>query len=71
MGWLKVDVKFNSPLDKNKEFTGTIKVVNVANSGDYHEIDIVCKNPKRMILFNSVLMGVLKHFPSLERILHL
>jgi hypothetical protein len=71
MGWLKVDVKFNSPLDKNKEFTGTIKVVNVLNSNDYHEIDIICKNPKRMILFNSVLMKVLKHFPSLERIFYL
>ena len=71
MGWLTVDVEFNSPLDKNKEFTGTIKVVNVANSGDYHEIDIICKNPTRMILFNPILMKILKHFPLLERILNL
>jgi hypothetical protein len=71
MGWLNVDIEFESPPEKNKKFTGKIKVVNILNSSDYHEIDITCKNPKDMGIFNPLLMRILNLFQLLKRIVNL
>jgi hypothetical protein len=46
MGWITVDVNVTAPDEKNKEFTGKIKVVNAVDPSDNCEIDVVLKTPK-------------------------
>jgi len=69
MGWLTVDVEFEAPPDKNKEFTGTIKLVNAVDSSDFCEINIYLKTPKARTSYNILLQHLFEHFPNLFPIL--
>ena len=64
MGWITVDVKFEAPPEKNKEFNETIKLVNAADSGDYCEIEISIKNPRSRATFNTFLLQLFERFPN-------
>lgn len=62
------------PSDKNKEFTGVIKMVNTDDSSDYCEIEISLTTPKFKTATNLIIPNVLErlfdHFPLLARLLH-
>ena len=45
-GWVTLNVTVTAPKDKNKEFTGTLKIVNAQDSTDYCEIDVYLKTPR-------------------------
>ena len=66
MGWITVVVNVTAPMDKNKKFTGALKVVDSVNPTDSCQIDILLKNPKNApIAFNLyVINWLLKTFPN-------
>jgi len=68
MGWLTVDVEFESPPIKNKKFTGKIKVINAADSTDFCEIDIYIKNPKIRTISNLWYQWLFGRFPILKHL---
>lgn len=65
MDWITVDVNVTAPDEKNKEFTGKIKVVNAVDPSDNCEIDVVLKTPKNKAFnFNFHLLNWLfERFP--------
>lgn len=68
MGWLTVDVEFESPPIKNKKFTGKIKVINAADSTDFCEIDVYIKNPKIRTISNLWYQWLFGQFPILKHL---
>jgi len=46
MGAQTVDVRVTAPSDKNKEFTGKVKVINTDDPSDFCEINIYLKTPR-------------------------
>jgi hypothetical protein len=63
--WINVTVNVSIPDKKNKEFTGTIKVVNAVNSSEYCEIDISIKTPRSRTTYNLLLVRLFEQFPNL------
>ena len=75
MGWFTVNIEFEAPPDKNKEFTGKLKIVNAADSSDYCEIDVYIKTPRtREVTFTQLQMlfeRLPNAFPILRQLLGL
>jgi hypothetical protein len=69
MGPQTVDVKVTSPSDKNKEFTGRIKVVNTDNPSDYCEINIYLKTPRSRTVNYPIFSRIMNCFPNVFPIL--
>ena len=71
-GWQTVSVSFNAPADQNKEFTGTVKVINSNNPSDSCEIPVYLKTPKSKTVFNPFLNWLQSRpnlFPILQKLL--
>jgi hypothetical protein len=66
--WQTVNVSVIAPDEKNKEFTGKIKVINSDDPTDFCEIDVILKTPREKILYNP-LLKILERFPILFSIL--
>jgi len=66
--WVTVDVSVVAPNEKNKEFTGKVKVINSDDPTDFDEIDIILKTPREKTLYNP-LVKVLEQFPIVFSIL--
>jgi hypothetical protein len=60
--WVTVDVSVVAPNEKNKEFTGKVKVINSDDPTDFCEIDIILKTPREKTLYNP-LVKILEQFP--------
>jgi hypothetical protein len=64
MGPQTVDVLVTAPSDKNKEFTGKVKVVNTDNSSDFCEINIYLKTPRTKSIYHPLLSRIMNCFPN-------
>jgi len=71
MGALTVAVEVVAPNEKNKEFTGEVKVVNTEDSSDYHMIHVSLTTPKdKSFIFNFPLLNWLfERFPNIFPVL--
>ena len=68
--WTTVTVTVEAPNEKNKNFTGKIKVVNSDDSTDYCEIDVSLATPKnRAFNINQLFLRFLENHPHLFPIL--
>jgi len=65
--WVTVNISVVAPPDKNKEFTGKIKIINLDNSIDYCEIDAFLKTPRARS--NTFILRLLDRFPNVFLIL--
>lgn len=67
---ITITVSVVAPTDKNTEFTGKVKVVNLDNSSDFCEIDAYLKTPRAKTIngFN-LLQRILQKYPSIFLIL--
>ena len=65
--WVTIDVSVVAPPDKNKEFSGKIKIINSDDPTDYCEIDVVLKTPKAKS--NTFIPKPLERFPYMLLIL--
>ena len=72
-GWQTVTVDFTAPTEKNKEFIGTIKVINSNIPSEFCEIPIYLKTPKSKQIINNPFLNFLQNhqnmFPLLQKIL--
>ena len=72
-GWQTVRVDFTAPTEKNKEFTGIIKVINSNIPSEFCEIPIYLKTPKsKQSIENPFLNFLQRHqnlFPLIQQIL--
>ncbi|UCF50397.1 MAG: VCBS repeat-containing protein [Thermoplasmatales archaeon] len=58
-----VNVKVVSPLQKNQEYSGIIKISNKENSSDSCEIDVYLKTP-RSLKFDNILLRLFRFFKN-------
>jgi hypothetical protein len=74
-GSITVQVSVVVPSEKNKEFNGTIKVVNTHDPTDYAEIHVYLKTPMDKLSVTSQLSSLLnmfaQHFPVMMRLMRL
>ncbi|MBN1861076.1 MAG: right-handed parallel beta-helix repeat-containing protein [Candidatus Thermoplasmatota archaeon] len=65
MGPLTVQVLITAPPNKNRKFTGTLKIVNSDNSSDYCAIDVTLKTPKSTLVWSTfpIFNWLVKQFP--------
>jgi hypothetical protein len=68
-GSITVEVKVIAPSDKNTEFNGTVKIVNIYNSSDFEEIPVSLVTPVKLFSIKMPLLNILNMF--LQRFPHL
>jgi len=72
-GYRTVQVSVVAPLDKNKEFTGEIKVINVNDPSDFKTIPVTLKTPRDKAFYLHILEKIFERFqygfPLLKTIL--
>ena len=60
-----INVSVEAPMQKNQNFTGKIKIINLADPTDYCEVDTTLVTPKNVPFFNSNLLNWLfERFPN-------
>jgi len=64
MGQITVHVSIIAPLNKNKKFTGTLKIINSENPSDYCEIDIYLKTPTCKSFNFPIFSRLIERFPN-------
>jgi len=72
MGLLTVEVSVIAPPNKNKEFTGKIKIINSDNPAEYCEIPVYLKTPKNRAITSQFMQFLENHpnlFPILQRLI--
>jgi C1A family cysteine protease len=69
-GSITVNVSVVVPSEKNKEFNGTITIVNTKDPSDYETINVYVKTPLNLALMNSrfftILESLFQRFPLLK-----
>ena len=74
-GSITVQVSVVVPSEKNKEFNGTVKIVNTHNPTDYAEIHVYLKTPMDKLSVKSQVLNLLdmfaQHFPVMMRLMRL
>jgi parallel beta-helix repeat protein len=70
-GPVTVQVSVIAPDEGNKEFNGTIKIVNSEDPSDFCEIDVLLRTPRNKWITNSLFLWFLERFPLLERLFNL
>jgi len=68
-GWQTVTVDFTAPTDENKEFTGTIKVINSNIPSEFCEIPIYLKTPRSKQIVNNPFINFQQNYPNMFPIL--
>lgn len=63
-GEKKVTVTVTAPNQKQKQFTGRIKVENTEDSSDYEYIDVLLTTPKNKLSYNAMFLKILEGFPN-------
>jgi C1A family cysteine protease len=74
-GSITVQVSVVAPSEKNKEFNGTVKIVNMHDPTDYSEIHVYLKTPMDQLSVKSqvlsLLNGFAQHFPVMKYLMRL
>jgi len=74
-GSITVQVSVVVPSEKNMQFNGTVKVVNVHDPSDYVEITVYLKTPIDRLSVKSQMLSFLnmfaQHFPVMKRLMRL
>jgi len=65
-GSITVEVSVKAPSDKNKEFTGEVKIVNKENTSDYEIIPVSLKTPRNKMIYLSLFEKIIERFPALK-----
>jgi len=63
--WIPCNVTVVAPPDKNKEFTGVVKVVNKEDPSDFCEIQVYLQTPRNKITYNNLLSQLFENNPYL------
>lgn len=63
-GFTTVQVSVVAPSDKNTEFTGEIKVININDPSDFKTIPVTLKTPRDKTTFINILEKILQRFPN-------
>jgi hypothetical protein len=61
MGQITVEVSIIAPSNKNREFTGNLKIINSDDPGEYCEISVNLKTPRNRHKFNLIQDFIEKH----------
>ena len=61
---VEITVTVTAPTDKNKEFTGKIKMINTDNPDDYCEVDVTLTTPRPRTIQFPLLQKILEKFPN-------
>jgi parallel beta-helix repeat protein len=70
LDWEIIELEVVAPDEGNKEFNGTVKIVNSENLSDFCEIDVLLRTPKNKATNNNLLLlKLLERFPLLQKIL--
>jgi hypothetical protein len=64
MGQITIAVEFVAPDDKEKEFNGTIKMINSYDPSEFCEIDVYLQTPRNKQNINSPLLNILENHPN-------
>jgi len=64
-GWQTVTLDFTAPTDQNKEFTGTVKVINTNNPSEFCEMPVYLKTPRSKHIINNPFFNFLQCHPNL------
>ena len=64
-----VIVEVVAPDEGNKEFNGTIKIVNSENPIDFCEIDVLLQTPRDKATINMLLLRILEKCPLLQKLI--
>jgi glutaredoxin len=64
-GETTVTVTVVAPLDKNTEFTGEVKIINVDDPSDFEIIPITLKTPRDINFHMNILERILEKFPNI------
>jgi C1A family cysteine protease len=74
-GPIIVQVSVVVPSEKNKEFNGTVRIVNMHDPSDYSEIHVYLKTPMNRLSMKpqilSLLNGLALHFPMIKNLMRL
>jgi len=74
-GSITVQVSIVVPSEKNMQFNGTVKIVNVHDPSDYVEITVYLKTPIDQLSVKSQMLSLLnmfaQHFPVMKRLMRL
>ena len=65
-GSITVDVSVVAPSDKNKEFTGELKIVNKEYPDDFEIINVSLTTPRNKIAYLNLFEKILERFPALK-----
>lgn len=68
-GSVTIEVSVVAPEDKNKDFTGEVKIVNTENSDDYEIITVSLTTPRIRLSNFQFIEQLLSRFPILNQIL--
>lgn len=66
---ITVQVEVVAPDEPNKEFNGTIIVINSDDPSDFSEIDVLLRTPRDKTTNNTLLFRLLERFPLLQKLL--
>lgn len=61
-GLFTISVSVVAPLEKNSEFNGTVKIVNIADTGDFEEISVTLSTPLTIQSMHSQLFQLFQNF---------
>jgi C1A family cysteine protease len=74
-GSITVRVQVVVPSEKNTEFNGTVKIINVYDPSDYAEIHVYLKTPLNQPIWKTQIVSLLKtlahHFPTMQYLLRM
>jgi C1A family cysteine protease len=74
-GAITVEVQVIAPSEKNKEFNGTVKIINTDDTGDYDTITVYLKTPVNLLALRfpvlNLLVRFLQRFPALQALMSL
>ncbi len=68
-GPIKVEVSVVAPSEKDKEFSGNIKVVNLEDPLDFDVVSVYLSTPRNRVSIVSYWLSLLEGFPILHRLL--
>jgi len=70
-GSITVEVSVVAPSEKNKEFTGEVKIVNKENTSDFETISVSLITPRNKIFYINSFEKIIQRFPIIKILISL
>ena len=68
-GIITVEISVVAPDEKNKEFTGEIKIVNKENINDFEIIPVSLTTPRNKIFYLNLFEKIFQRFPAFKMLI--